>query len=63
MGALPTLRAATDPDAACGDYFGPDGLFEIRGHPTKVAAAARAHDLDAQERLWAVSEQLTGVCF
>jgi NAD(P)-dependent dehydrogenase (short-subunit alcohol dehydrogenase family) len=63
MGALPTLRAATDPDASCGDYFGPDGLFEIRGHPAKVAAAARAHDLEAQERLWAVSEQLTGVRF
>jgi NAD(P)-dependent dehydrogenase (short-subunit alcohol dehydrogenase family) len=61
MGALPTLRAATDPDVASGDYFGPDGLFEIRGYPTKVAAAARAHDLAAQDRLWAASEQLTGV--
>lgn len=61
MGALPTLRAATDPDASGGDYFGPGGLFEIRGYPTKVSAAARAHDVEAQERLWTVSEQLTGV--
>lgn len=61
MGALPTLRAATDPTASGGDYFGPDGLFEIRGYPTKVSAAARAHDIAAQERLWTVSEQLTGV--
>jgi NAD(P)-dependent dehydrogenase (short-subunit alcohol dehydrogenase family) len=63
MGALPTLRAATDPTTANGDYVGPDGLFEIRGHPTKVTAAARAHDVEAQERLWTLSTQLTGVHF
>lgn len=63
MGALPTLRAATDPAATSGDYFGPDGLFEIRGYPTTVRAAARAHDTEAQDLLWAHSEQLTGVRF
>ncbi|TDV47151.1 oxidoreductase [Actinophytocola oryzae] len=63
MGALPTLRAATDPAARAGDYFGPDGLLEIRGYPTVVAASARAHDVDAQDRLWTLSERLTGVRF
>lgn len=63
MGALPTLRAATDPAATSGDYFGPNDLFEIRGYPTTVRAAPRAHDTEAQDLLWAHSEQLTGVRF
>ena len=35
MGALPTLRAATDPAVVGGEYFGPDGLGEQRGHPRR----------------------------
>lgn len=63
MGALPTLRAATDPEAAGGDYYGPGGLFEIRGHPERVRAAARAHDRDLGRRLWQVSQRLTAVTY
>ncbi|QFU90286.1 oxidoreductase [Amycolatopsis sp. YIM 10] len=63
MGALPTLRAATDPGAGGGDYFGPTGLFEIGGFPGLVAASSRAHDVELQQRLWAVSEELTGVTY
>ncbi|MEV3903143.1 SDR family NAD(P)-dependent oxidoreductase [Mycobacterium sp. NPDC050551] len=63
MGALPTLRAATDPGVLGGQYYGPDGLFEMRGHPKVVASNVRSHDTDVQRRLWAVSEQLTGVAF
>ena len=33
MGALPTLRAATDPGVIGGQYFGPDGFGEQRGYP------------------------------
>src|SRR4051812_15778658 len=33
MGALPTLRAATDPGVIGGQYYGPDGFAEQRGHP------------------------------
>jgi len=63
MGALPTLRAATDPAAEGGDYFGPGGLFEMRGYPVKVGASpAATNELDAR-RLWEVSEELTGVSF
>ncbi|WP_238008413.1 oxidoreductase [Dactylosporangium sp. AC04546] len=61
MGALPTLRAATDPTATSGEYYGPDGLLEIRGYPRRVEASRRAHDPDAQRRLWEASERLTGV--
>jgi NAD(P)-dependent dehydrogenase (short-subunit alcohol dehydrogenase family) len=61
MGALPTLRAATDPGVLGGQYFGPDGFGEQRGHPKVVASSAASHDTDAQRRLWAVSEELTSV--
>lgn len=41
MGALPTLRAAVDPEAAGGDYYGPDGPLEITGHPRRVLSNRR----------------------
>ena len=63
MGALPTLRAATDPGVIGGQYFGPDGFGEQRGYPVVVASSRVSHDTDAQRRLWTVSEQLTGVTF
>lgn len=63
MGALPTLRAAVEPDVDGGDYFGPDGFGEQRGHPVKRGMSSRAkNDADA-ERLWAISEELTGVTY
>jgi NAD(P)-dependent dehydrogenase (short-subunit alcohol dehydrogenase family) len=63
MGALPTLRAATDPGVLGGQYFGPDGFGEQRGHPKVVASTQASHDTEAQRRLWAVSEELTGVVY
>jgi NAD(P)-dependent dehydrogenase (short-subunit alcohol dehydrogenase family) len=63
MGALPTLRAATDPDAEGGQYYGPDGLGEQRGHPKLVSSSRQSHDEDLQRRLWKVSEELTGVTY
>ncbi|GLE50946.1 SDR family NAD(P)-dependent oxidoreductase [Mycobacterium montefiorense] len=63
MGALPTLRAATDPGVLGGQYYGPDGLGEQRGHPKIVSSSEKSHDLEVQHRLWAVSEELTGVVY
>jgi NAD(P)-dependent dehydrogenase (short-subunit alcohol dehydrogenase family) len=62
MGALPTLYAAVV-DLPSGTFVGPDGLFEGRGHPHIVTGAGRAYDEEAGARLWAVSEELTGVAF
>ena len=62
-GALGTLRAATDPTAQGGDYYGPDGVGEVKGNPKVVASSAQSHDADLQGRLWTVSEELTGVTF
>jgi NAD(P)-dependent dehydrogenase (short-subunit alcohol dehydrogenase family) len=63
MGALPTLRAATDPGVLGGQYFGPDGFAEQRGYPKVVPSSDQSHDLDLQRRLWAVSEELTQVVY
>ena len=63
MGALPSLRAATDPGALGGEYYGPDGLGQSRGYPKVVASSDQSHDVAVQRRLWAVSEELTGVVF
>jgi len=63
MGALPTLRAAVDPRARGGDYFGPRGLFELIGHPKKVGTTTAARNETDAERLWQLSEELTGVRF
>ena len=67
MGALPALRAATDPSARGGEYFGPRryGLRRrfFTGYPAVVDSSARSHDEADQARLWQVSEQLTGVSY
>jgi NAD(P)-dependent dehydrogenase (short-subunit alcohol dehydrogenase family) len=61
MGALPTLRAATDHRVLGGQYYGPDGWGEQRGYPKVVQSSRKSHDADVQKRLWTVSEELTGV--
>jgi NAD(P)-dependent dehydrogenase (short-subunit alcohol dehydrogenase family) len=63
LGALPTLRAATDPGVLGGQYFGPDGFQETRGYPKVVASSDQSYDAALQQRLWAVSEELTGVVY
>lgn len=60
-GALPTLFAATAPDAEPNGYYGPDGFYELKG-PVKAAYIhPRAKDADIAKKLWEISEQLTGV--
>jgi NAD(P)-dependent dehydrogenase (short-subunit alcohol dehydrogenase family) len=63
MGALPILRAATDPGVLGGQYYGPGGPFEARGYPTLAESSGQSHDTAIQRRLWTVSEELTGVTF
>ncbi|MGC8921526.1 SDR family NAD(P)-dependent oxidoreductase [Streptomyces griseoaurantiacus] len=63
MGALPTLRAATDPAVRGGEYYGPGNRGETRGHPRRVESSPESHEEAVQRRLWAVSEELTGVTF
>lgn len=62
-GALPTVRAAIDPGARGGEYYGPGGFMEQRGAPEQVKASAAAHDTAVADRLWKVSVELTAVPF
>ena len=62
-GALPTLYAATAPDVKGGEYFGPAGFMECFGPPKRARSTARSRDPELARRLWAVSEQLTGVAY
>jgi NAD(P)-dependent dehydrogenase (short-subunit alcohol dehydrogenase family) len=63
MGALPTLYAAVAPDVKSGDYFGPSGFKEIRGYPKKVESNALSHDTTIANKLWDISEKLTGITY
>ena len=62
MGALPSLYAASS-DLPGASYVGPNGLRESRGHPTLVGRSDRASDAQAANRLWELSEKLTGTPF
>jgi len=60
-GALPTLFAATSPNAKPFGYYGPNGLFEIKGAVAPAQVAAKAKDEAVARKLWTASEELTGV--
>jgi NAD(P)-dependent dehydrogenase (short-subunit alcohol dehydrogenase family) len=62
-GALPTLRAALDPNAKEGAYYGPDGKREYKGEPVVVDSTPLSHDKEIARKLWAVSEELTSFKF
>ena len=62
-GALPTLFAATSPQAKGGGYCGPNGFSELRGPPAPARIMPQALDRATAEKLWTVSQQLTGVSF
>ena len=61
MGALPTLYAATVPEMPQGGFAGPSGPGEARGHPKLVSSSGASRSEADAQRLWDVSEELTGV--
>ena len=61
MGALPSIRAAVDPDARGGQYYGPNGKGEKSGYPIVVDSNAESKDDETARRLWEISEELTGI--
>jgi NAD(P)-dependent dehydrogenase (short-subunit alcohol dehydrogenase family) len=62
-GALPTLFAATSPEAKAAGYYGPNGFYELKGPPVPAKIMPQAKDATAAARLWDVSAALTGVSF
>lgn len=63
QGALPTLFAATSPEAVGGGYYGPDGWGETRGYPKPANIPSQGLDREVARRLWDVSEDLAGLRF
>ena len=62
-GALPTLYAATAQDVTGGDYYGPQGWFEMTGPPAKAYMSKHAKNNENAKKLWELSERLTGVAY
>jgi len=62
-GALPTLFAATSPEAKAAGYYGPNWFYELKGPPVPAKIMPQAKDATAMARLWEVSAALTGVSF
>ena len=60
-GALPTLLAALGSDVKGGDYYGPMSKSEWKGEPGKAESTPYSHDEEVAKRLWALSEELTGL--
>lgn len=63
QGAVPTLYAATAPEARGGTYYGPTGEQEIRGPLGIATVPAAAKDAATAARLWTISEEITGTRF
>lgn len=63
MGALPTLYAATHPDLRGGEFIGPDGPGNTKGHPVLNDDPVKLYKPDLTAKLWEVSETLTGVTY
>ena len=61
MGALPSIRAAVDPNVTGGEYFGPGGPRERQGYPVVVQSNEVSHNAEDAQQLWEVSQDLTGV--
>jgi NAD(P)-dependent dehydrogenase (short-subunit alcohol dehydrogenase family) len=63
QGARPILRAATDPEAIGGQFYGPGGRLGMRGHPVVVRSSRLSYDETLARQIWKISEELTGVRF
>lgn len=63
QGVLPTLRAAIDPEAKAGTFYGPSGFMEMKGNPVVVTSNKLSHNEENAKRLWEASEKLTGIAY
>jgi NAD(P)-dependent dehydrogenase (short-subunit alcohol dehydrogenase family) len=62
QGAWPVVRAATDPDAVGGTFYGPS-FATLKGLPAPLAPAASSASPAFGSLLWDLAEQKTGVTF
>ncbi|MEU8712315.1 SDR family oxidoreductase [Streptomyces sp. NPDC048663] len=60
---LPALYAAASPDAHGGGFYGPSGLGHLGGLPAEQKLYGRLTGSGQAQRVWEISEELTGVRF
>jgi len=60
-GAWPVVRAATDPDATGGQFYGP--RRNVTGRPVLTTPVAQSADAAFGAEFWRLAEQATGVTF
>ncbi|HTE00005.1 MAG TPA: oxidoreductase [Mucilaginibacter sp.] len=63
QGALPSLYGATDPEAKGGKFYSPDQDGGYRGYPAEFEVTPNGTDTDTAKKLWAYTQQETGVIF
>jgi NAD(P)-dependent dehydrogenase (short-subunit alcohol dehydrogenase family) len=61
VAARSIVHAASAEGVSGGDYYGPRGLLETRGRPGRARLNPVAEDVEVGRRLWALSEEMTGV--
>lgn len=61
QGALPEIRACVDENVKGAEYYGPDGLMEMKGNPEKAKSSKDSHNKEHARKLWEISEKLTGI--
>lgn len=62
-GAWPVVRAAVDPDAASGTFFGPDGLGGFAGQPVRTSPPESSLSPEFGSWLWEDAEKRGGIGF
>ena len=62
-GALPTLMGAVSGELKGGEYIGPDGWKQAFGYPAVLKSGVKSYDTELAQKLWSVTEELTGLKF
>jgi NAD(P)-dependent dehydrogenase (short-subunit alcohol dehydrogenase family) len=62
-GAWPVVRAAVDPSAESGEFYGPRDMIGMRGTPVVQAPVTSSASPEFGAKLWALAEEWSGIRF
>lgn len=62
-GAWPVVRAAVDPNAESGEFYGPRDMIGMRGTPVVQAPVTSSASPEFGAKLWALAEDWSGIRF
>lgn len=61
--SLSLIRAAADPIAEGGQYYGPTGFMQLGGKPKVVKSSKASYCPRTAQQIWVESEEVTGVSY